>query len=74
MGQLSENSKRMLLECGCDCLEADQVAALCACGCTDEAIMRVRRRRAELMDDLHERQARVDKLDYIVREIKKNNL
>lgn len=70
MGQLSDEAKRTLCACGCHDDDIAQVAALCECGCTSEAILRLRCYRAELMNDLHERQRRIDRLDQVVRTLR----
>lgn len=71
MGHLSEETRRALRSCDCSDADVAQVSSLVACGSTDEAVLRLRRHRARLMDDLHERQAKVDRLDAIVREMKR---
>ncbi len=71
------------------CCEADIVQNLKDAGCSDEAIARLlkckergdnkellcllSRHRAELLDDVHRCQKRIDCLDYLVYQLKKKN-
>lgn len=70
MTELDTGARATLERCGLSEKEVDQLDALCACGCTREAVLRLRRHRAALMDDLHERQARVDLIDNVVRDMR----
>lgn len=72
MACLSDDARRTLEACGCSEADISQVESLCTCGCTQEAIVRLRHYRAGMMRDLHDRQARLDSLDRLVRTMMKS--
>ena len=59
---------RSLEEAGCIKEEAWQIAASDSAGDGREALRRLRRVRGRLLDDLHESQRRLDRIDILIRE------
>lgn len=60
-----------LKDAGCDDRAIDEAKKLCQTGKYDELHLHFRRCRAELMDELHESQRKVDRLDYLIRQTEK---
>ena len=66
-----EDMAQSLLDAGCP---AEQVRRICRCyeaGQVGETVRALRRHRRGLMDDLHQCQERVDCLDYLLRQLEK---
>ena len=73
MNGLTEDQRllRNLKDAGCSPATVDAVCALCAAGCTAEAVAALRRHRCRLMDALHQSQEKVDRLDYLLRQLER---
>ena len=56
-----------LRDAGCDEGTSEAIRRLCESRRVDDAVRALRRHRCDLMDALHESQARVDCLDYLIR-------
>ena len=65
--------KRNLLDAGCSDVSAVFVDQLVQAGRIPDAIHELRVIRCGLMDELHRSQRRVDCLDYLIRQIEKEN-
>ena len=63
--------KNHLLDVGCSEKSAEDVDRLCASGQMDDALHRMKVIRCELMEDLHERQRKLDLLDGLIRQTEK---
>jgi HD superfamily phosphohydrolase len=71
-----ETELKVLLEnlgdVGCAKHEADIAAELYKAGQTDELIRFLKKCRCSLMDEMHESQRKVDRMDYLIRRAEKN--
>ncbi len=66
-----EDMARSLLDAGCP---VEQIRRICRCyeaGQVGETVRALRQHRRGLMDDLHQCQERVDCLDYLLRQLEK---
>ena len=66
-----ETAKQCMNDIGVSRENAEYVASLLANNRKDEAKLRLRILRCELMDELHACQRRVDQLDWLIRETEK---
>lgn len=55
-----------LADAGCSAKEIDTAKSLCEAGQVDALIIHLRKCRCHLMDELHQSQRKVDRLDYLV--------
>ncbi|MBR4234436.1 MAG: hypothetical protein IKR85_00055 [Clostridia bacterium] len=63
-----------LKEIGCPQSAIDRAEALVQAGDGEALIRCLRRCRCDLMDDLHESQKRVDRMDYLIRQTEKTTV
>ena len=55
-----------LTDAGCSAKEIETAKSLCEAGQADALIIHLRKCRCHLMDELHQSQRKVDRLDYLV--------
>ena len=67
-----ETARQCMTGIGLSRENADYVAALLEAGRGDDARKRLRALRCELMDELHSCQRKVDRLDWLIREMDRN--
>ena len=66
-----ENLTLALLDVGCSKGAIEKAERLLVAGQKEELIRHLRLCRCDLMDDLHETQRRVDRMDYVIRQTQK---
>lgn len=58
-------------DCGCDAVQTEEFLALKENCCTESCIRYLKRHRKQLMDEIHQREKKVECVDYIIRELEK---
>ena len=71
MDEFLESMATVLSENGCGRDAAEKAERLLAAGRTEDLIRHLRLCRCGLMEDLHESQRRVDRMDYLIRKTEK---
>ena len=67
-----ESLRTVLAECGCDARDIERCAACSREGRRGDELRMLARKRRELMYELHAAQAKVDRLDYVIRAVDSN--
>ena len=62
-----------LSDAGCEAAACMAIGSLFEAGNTREMLRRMKLQRCELVDEMHESQRRLDRLDYLIRQTKKMN-
>lgn len=58
-------------DCGCDAVQTEEFLALKENCCTESCIRYLKRHRKQLMEQIHQREKKVECVDYIIRELEK---
>ena len=66
-----EKLKLGLADAGCLPDESDDILQMCASGNMKDALLKMRKNRCRLMDELHESGRKVDCLDFLIRQTEK---
>lgn len=56
-----------LSDAGCSTETAERISRLCEAGSYDEALHQMKVQRCVLIDEMHESQRRVDRMDFLIR-------
>ena len=69
MEQIREREKlrQKLADAGCSEADMGKICALYEAGCYDEMLHQLKLRRCTLLDEMHESQRKVDRMDYLIR-------
>lgn len=73
MGERLTDMTLALSDAGCRPDAIEKAERLLKAGRTEELIRHLRLCRCDLMDDLHETQRRVDRMDYMIRQTEKQS-
>ena len=56
-----------LSDAGCNAETAERISRLCEAGSYDEALHQMKVQRCVLIDEMHESQKKVDRMDFLIR-------
>ena len=63
-----------LSDAGCSTEAAERISRLCEAGSYDEALHQMKVQRCVLIDEMHESQRKVDRMDYLIRKAEKETV